>query len=155
MANIAFCIALGRAVELYSRVKSNDPANSALILIPIEAAGLETDAVLIDSATVAAVLAGATNEQATMGRKTLTDADLAAFPAPDYANNRFQISLPSVTWTAATGNAIAKILVAYDPDTTSGTDSSLIPLSMFDYAVTPSGTDLTATGAVFYQATAV
>jgi hypothetical protein len=33
--------------------------------------------VLIDKDDLAAVLAGATNEQTTMGRKTLTDADLA------------------------------------------------------------------------------
>jgi hypothetical protein len=118
MANIVFNIAKGRVVELYNRVKSNDPANSALILVPIETSGLETDAVLIDKDDLAAVLAGATNEQTTMGRKTLTDADLAALPAPDDTNDRYDISLPTVTWTAATGNAISKILVCYDSDTT-------------------------------------
>ena len=48
MSNIVFNIAKGRVVEYYNRVKSNDPANSALILIPIETSGLEADAVLID-----------------------------------------------------------------------------------------------------------
>jgi hypothetical protein len=65
--------------------------------------------VLIDKDDLAALLAGATNEQTTMGRKTLTDADLAAFPAPDDTNDRYDVSLPTTTWTAATGNAISKI----------------------------------------------
>lgn len=153
MANITFNIAKGRVVELYNRVKSNDPANSAFLVIPIETTGLESDAVLIDKDDLAAVLAGATNEQTTMGRKVLTDAELAALPAPDDANDRFDLQLPTVTWVGATGNAISKMLVAYDADTTSGTDASIIPLTMFDYVATPSGTDIQVTGAAFYRAT--
>ena len=152
MANIVFNIAKGRVAELYNRVKSNDPANSAIILVPIETSGLEADATLIDVDTLAALLAGTTNEQSTMGRKTLTDADLAAFPAPDDANDRMDLSLPTVTWTAATGNAISKIAVCYDADTTSGTDSNIIPLTMFDFVQTPSGADIQATTGVFYRA---
>jgi hypothetical protein len=151
MANIVFNIAKGRVVELYNRVKSNDPANSAIILVPIETTGLETDAVLIDKDDLAAVLAGATNEQTTMGRKTLTDADLVALPAPDDTNDRFDISLPTTTWTGATGNAISKLLVCYDSDTTGGTDSSIIPLTMFDFAMTPSGADIQMTTGVFFR----
>jgi hypothetical protein len=152
MANIVFNIAKGRVVEYYNRVESNDPANSALILVPLETSGLESDATLIDKDDLAAVLSGTTNEQTTMGRKTLTDADLAALPAPDDTNDRYDVSLPTVTWTAASGNAISKILVCYDPDTTGGTDSSIIPLTMFDFAQTPSGADIQMTGAVFFRA---
>lgn len=152
MANIVFNIAKGRVAELYSRVKSNDPANSALILVPIETSGLEADAVLIDKDDLAAVLVGTTNEQTTMGRKTLTDVELAAFPAPDDTNDRMDVSLPTVTWTAATGNAISKLLVCYDGDTTSGTDANIVPLTLFDFVVTPSGTDVQMTGGPFYRA---
>ncbi len=152
MANIVFNIAKGRVVEYYNRVKGNDPANSALILIPIETSGLQSDATLIDMDDVAAVLAGATNEQTTMGRKTLTDAQLATLPAPDDSNDRFEVSLPSVTWTAASGNAISKILVAYDADTTGGTDANLLPLTMFDAAATPDGNDLVLNAGVFFRA---
>lgn len=152
MANIVFNIAKGRVAELYDRVESNDPANSALILIPIETSGLESDATLIDADTVAAVLAGTTNEQTTMGRKTLTDADLAAVPAPDDTNDRNERSLPTTTWTGATGNAISKILVAYDSDTTGGTDANLVPLTMFDFVQTPSGADIQMTTGVFFRA---
>jgi hypothetical protein len=135
MANITFNIAKGRVVEYYNRVKSNDPANSALILVPIETTGLETDAVLIDKDDLSALLAGATNEQTTMGRKTLTDADLAALPAPDDVNDRFDISLPTATWVG-----------------TAGTDANIIPLTMFDFVITPTGADVQMTGGVFFRA---
>jgi hypothetical protein len=55
MANIVFNIAKGRIVEFYNRVKGDDPANSALILVPIETSGLEADATLIDKDDLAAV----------------------------------------------------------------------------------------------------
>ncbi len=152
MANIVFNIAKGRVVEYYNRVKSNDPANSALILVPIETSGLEADSVLIDKDDLAAVLSGTTNEQTTMGRKTLTDAELAAVSAPDDTNDRNECDLPTVTWTAASGNAISKILVCYDPDTTGGTDSAIIPLTMFDFAQTPSGADIQMTTGTFFRA---
>lgn len=153
MANITFNIAKGRVAELYNRVESNDPANSALILVPIETSGLESDATLIDKDDLAAVLSGTTNEQTTMGRKTLTDSDLAAFPAPNDTSDYMSLNLPSVTWTAASGNAISKILVCYDSDTTGGTDSAIIPLTMFDFAATPSGLDITMNSGEFYRAT--
>lgn len=151
MSNIVFNIAKGRVVELYHRVENADPANSAIILIPIETTGLEADSVLVDADSVADVLAGTTNEQSTMGRKALVAADLAA-PAPDDTNDRYSLSLPTTTWTAASGNPISKILVAYDLDTTGGTDSSLIPLTLFDFVITPDGSDVDATGAEFYRA---
>lgn len=152
MANIVFNIAKGRVVEYYNRVENNDPANSALILVPIETSGLETDAVLRDKDDLAAVLSGATNEQTTMGRKTLTDAQLAALPAPDDTNDRYDVSLPAVTWSAAAGNAISKILVCYDSDTTAGTDANIIPLTMFDFVVSPTGADIVLNSGVFFRA---
>ena len=152
MANIVFNIAKGRVVEFYNRVENNDPTNSALILVPIETTGLEADATLIDVDTLTALLAGTTNEQTTMGRKVLTDVELAALPAPDDTNDRYDVSLPTVTWTAATGNAISKIAVCYDSDTTTGTDANIIPLTMFDFVLTPDGSDIQMTGGVFFRA---
>ena len=152
MPNITFNIAKGRVVELYNRVKANDPANSALILVPIETTGLEADAVLIDKDDLAALLVGTTNEQTTMGSKTLTDADLAALPAPDDTNDRFSLNLPTTIYVAATGNPISKFAVCYDSDTTTGTDANILVLTMFDFAQTPNGSDIQLTGAEFYRA---
>ena len=152
MANIVTNIAKGRVKEFYNRVKSNDPASSALILVPIETTGLETDAVLKDKDDLAAWLSGTTNEQTTMGRKTLTDADLAALPAPDDGADTNSVALPTTIWTAATGNAISKILVCYDADTGAGTDTDIIPLTMFDFAITPDGSDIQMTLGTFFTA---
>lgn len=152
MANLVFNIAKGRVVELYNRVESNDPTDAALVLVPIETSGLEGDSTLIDADTLAALLAGDTNEQTTMGRKVLTATELASLPAPDDSNDRYDVSLPTVTWTAASGNAISKIAVCYDPDTEGGTDSNIIPLTLFDFAITPDGSDVEMTGGVFFRA---
>lgn len=152
MANIVFNIAKGRVIELYNRVESNDPTNSALIIVPIETSGLEADSVLIDKDDLAAVLSGTTNEQTTMGRKTLESAELASLPAPTDASDYYEVSLPTVTWTAATGNAISKLLVCYDSDTTGGADSAIVPLTMFDFVITPSGADIQMTTGAFFRA---
>jgi hypothetical protein len=151
MANIVPNIAKGRNVELYRRVKNADPSTCALLLVPIETSGLEADSVLIDKDDLAAWLSGATNEQTTMGRKVLVAADLAALPAPDDTNDRYDISLPTVTWTAAAGNAISKILVCYR-NATADADSAIVPISQFDFVVTPSGTDIQMTTGVFFRA---
>ena len=150
MANIVCNIAKGRIVELYNRVKSNDPAASTLVLVPLETSGLEADSVLVDKDDLAAFLSGTTNEQSTMGRKILTDADLVALPAPDDSNDRYDIALPQVTWTAASGNPISKILVCYSPS--AGADSTIIPLCYFDRAETPSGSDIVLSAGAFFRA---
>src|SRR6185369_12145970 len=146
MADFVFNIAKGRVVEYYNRVKSNDPANSALIIIAIDANG-DTDATMKDRDDIAALLGGTANEVTNSGyaRKTLTDSDLAALPAPDDTNDRYDIDLPDQTWSAiAAGTAWTDLIVAYDPDTTGGTDSTLIPLTLHDFAVTPDGSDIVA-----------
>lgn len=145
MADFVFNIAKGRVAELYNRVKSNDPANSALIIVVIDANG-DTDAAMKDRDDLAALLGGTANEvtNTNYARKTLTDADLAAF-APDDTNDRVDLDIPDQTWTAvAAGTAWTDLLVCYDPDTTGGTDSAIIPLTCHDFPVTPDGSDITA-----------
>jgi len=149
MANIVFNIAKGKVNEYYDRVNDNDPATARLVLVPIETSGLESDATLIDVDTLAALIAGATNEQTTMGRKYLTDSDLAA-GSPTDASDYNDRTLPTVTWSGATGNAISKIAVCYDPATSA--DSAIIPLTMFDFVQTPSGADIQMTTGVFFRA---
>ena len=141
MTDFVFNVALGRVRTYYDNVNDNNPANSALILVPLETSGLVADDTLKDYDDLSALLAGATNEQTTMGRKTLTDTDLAA-SAQDDTNNRLDLDLPDVTWTAATGNAISKVIVCYDGDTTAGTDANIIPVFSWDFAVTPDGSDV-------------
>lgn len=152
MANIVFNVGKGRVVEYYFRVENNDPSTAALVLTPIETSGLEADSALIDSDTVTDVVDGTTNKQTTMGEKVLTDAELAAFPAPDDGADRYDVSLPQVTWTAASGNPISKILVAYRPNTGSPSDATDIPLTLFDAVATPDGNDIVLQAGVFFRA---
>lgn len=158
MANLVFNYALGGVAEFYRRVDTNDPANSALILLIINANG-DTDATMRDRDDIAALLGGTANEvtNPNYGRKVLTDADLVAF-APDDTNDRVDLDIPDQTWTAvAAGDPWTDAIIAYDPDTTGGTDSALIPLTLHDFPITPDGSDITlqVAAAGFYRATPV
>lgn len=149
MADFQFNVSLGREVEFYNRVDTNDPANSALILVVLAESGLESDAVLKDKDTLADVVSGATNEvtNTNYARKTLTDADLTAYTVDD-TNNQILLTLPSQTFsTILAGNAWRKLLVCYDSDTTAGTDANIIPITAHDLlingtAVVPTGSDI-------------
>ena len=145
MADFVFNVAKGRVAEFVNRVKSNDGANSALIVVAIDANG-DTDATMKDRDDLAALLGGTANEVTNSGyaRKVLTDADLSAI-APDDTNDRMDVDIPDQTWTAiAAGTAWTDLIICYDPDTTGGTDSSIIPLTCHDFSVTPDGSDITA-----------
>jgi hypothetical protein len=149
MGAFTFNQALGREVELYGRVDGNDPSNSALIMVVLAAAGLESDDVLKDKDTLADVVSGSTNEVANTGysRKTLTDTALAAYTVDD-TNDRILLVLPLQTFTTiSAGDAWSKVLICYDSDTTSGTDANIVPVTAHDLriggtVVVPNGGDI-------------
>ena len=147
MANFIFNAAKGR-LAYYATLPA---ASDALIVIPLEATGIEADATMKDYDDVAALLSGTSNEQATMGRKTVS---ASVTVTVDDTNDWVDVDMPDQTWTGATGNPIAALVIAYDPDTGAGTDSSLIPLVKLDCAMTPDGSDFTAqmAAAGFYRA---
>lgn len=158
MADQPFNIAKGRAIEFYNRVKANDPAASALIIVALKVA--EADDTLNNYDDLGALIAAAGNTEADFtnyARKVLTDAELAALPAADDTNNRFDIDLPDQTWTAAGGaanNSLVKLLVCYDADAGAGADANIIPIAHLDFVATTDGTDLTFAfnAAGFYRA---
>lgn len=152
MSDLVFNIAKGRVAELYNRVDTNDPSNSALIIVPVDV-GATTDATIRDFDTLAAVLAGGVTERTTGGwnRKTLTDADIAAMTVDD-GNDRMPLDLPDQTWTSVTSGAVTDLIICYDSDTTGGTDSNIVPLTMHDFAITPDGSDVIATITDFFRA---
>jgi hypothetical protein len=155
MANLVLNIALGRVAELYNRVDTNDAANAVLLVIAFNSTA--TDATIKDLDTVALIEADANTAEVTnsgYARKTLTDADLVAF-APDDANDRVDLDIPDQTWTAVgAGSAWTDLCIAYDADSTAGTDANVVPMTWHDFAVTPSGTDIVAqiAAAGFYRA---
>jgi hypothetical protein len=136
MADFAYNIAKGRAVY-YATLPA---ANDALIVIPIEATGVEADDTLNNYDDLSALLAAANNEQTTMGRKTITSVTVTV----DDTNNRVDCDFADPVWTAATGNAVSDLIIAYDNDTTGGGDANIVPMTQHDFAVTPDGSDSTA-----------
>lgn len=147
MADQIANISKGRFVEFYNRVENNDPANSAFVFMVLATSGLESDATLIDFDSFSALVAGATNEVTNTNyvRKTITDADLAALPAPDDTNNRYDVDFPDLVWNPgpSAGDGWSRLALGYDSDTTAGTDANIILVATFDFVVTPDGNQVT------------
>lgn len=141
MADGVFNIAKGRIAYYASLPATND----ALVLLLLKSAGLEADDTLNNYDDLAALLAAANDEAdaTNYARKTVTSSITVTV---DDTNNRVDIDMPDPTWTALGGgsnNTIGKLLVCYDPDTTGGTDSTIVPLTYHDCTLTTDGTDVT------------
>ncbi|MET8080015.1 hypothetical protein [Streptomyces sp. NPDC005303] len=145
MANLVFNVALGRVASLAALPAAND----GLVLIALEASGLEADSVLRDKDTLTDVVSGTTNEQTTVTRKALTSVTVTV----DDTNDRVAIDAADVTYTSPTGNPVGAFVICYDPDTTSGTDADLIPLTKHDVTWTPDGNNFTLTISDFCRTT--
>ena len=152
MGNVVFNVALGK-VKYYAELTGG--ANDALIVVLLKSAGIEADATIRDHDDLAALLAAANDEAdfTNYARKTISSATITV----DDTNNWVDIDIADQTWTSAgggTNNTLAGLLVCYDPDTTAGTDSSIVPLTKHDFSVTTDGSDLTAqiAAAGFYRA---
>jgi len=131
MSSIQFNISKGREVEFYNRVDTNDPTNSALIMLVLAAGGEGVNSTAMrDYDTVSALLVS--NPEVTntgYSRKTLTDSSLSAFTVDD-TNNWILLTLPLQTFsTISAGDTWDIVVVAYDPDTTGGTDANLVPIT--------------------------
>lgn len=133
MASVQFNISKGREVEFYERVNTNDPANSALVMMVLETGSTNGLAGLPDFDTFAAITAGGYTEVNNAGysRAVLTDADLAAW-TPDDTNNRILLVLPLQTFgspNVTAGDNWDLVVVGYDNDTTGGTDANIVPIT--------------------------
>lgn len=158
MANQFFNVAKGRPHEFWRKVVGNDPANSAIIGILLKTTA--ADATLIDLDTVADILAGSSVEAdfTNYARKVWTDADLSN-PTVDDTNDRVDGLLTD--WVianagGASNNTLVKIILAYDNDTTGGTDANLVPILHADLSQTTNGDQLTVkptTASIAWRAT--
>lgn len=137
MADFIANISLG----IWKRYFQLPETADAIIVVVLESTGLEADATLRDYDDLSALLAGTTNEQTTMGRKTISASITITV---DDTNNRLDVDVPDQVWTAATGNAVGALLFCYDNDTGAGTDANIVPVSKHDFTVTPDGSDVTA-----------
>jgi hypothetical protein len=148
VADLVLNMAKGRFVELFTRVDTNDPASSAIIVVPV-AAGATTDATIRDYDTLSAALAGLTERTANgWNRKTLTDTDITV-AAPDDTNDRYDITIPDQTWTPTNGSdTVSDLLICYDNDTGAGTDANIVVMLCLDFVITPDGSLVTADAGV-------
>ena len=146
MADFVFNIAKGKVAELHDRVDGNDPSTSGLLVVLLKS-GVESDALMKDRDTLAAVLGASTECDFTnYARKELTDADISASVVDD-SNDRNEADIPDQTWTSAgggTNNTIAKLLICYIPSVGVSADSAVIPLCAYDFSITTNGGDITA-----------
>lgn len=155
MADFVFNRAKGRAAEWAERVEGNDPTNAVFQWSLWNMA--QSDATNKDLDDLAAIEASGSNAELTSGtnanyaRKTLANGALTI--TYDDTNDRVDVDCADQTWTAlGAGTAITDAVCSYDSDSTGGTDSTNLPVSQHDFVITPDGSDVTATIAVFYRA---
>jgi len=145
MTDIILNIAKGRIAHYASLPGTND----ALIAVPLEASGLVADSTMVDYDTLAAILAGASNEQTTVGRVTLTNVTVTVNDTDD----RVDIDADPIAYAAPTASAaVGAFVICYDPDTTAGTDADLIPLGKYGVTWTPDGNAISFAVADFARA---
>ena len=146
-ANQIYNIALGRGAEWVNRVNSNDPTNSVIVWDLLATSGLESDATLKDKDDFSALVSGATNFATGTGwaRKTL-DQTGGLVVTVDDTNDRTDIDMPDLTWTAVANAAddVSALVSGYDSDSTAGTDANIIPWTQHDFLIQPDGSDVTA-----------
>lgn len=140
MGDIQFNIAKAKSGTYLDQV---GVGNARLIAVLVKASGLEADNTLKDHATLAAILAGTTDECdfTNYQRKVISSVTNTV----DNTNDWFNSDTADLIWTTAggaTNNNIGAVIFCYDSDTTSGTDSNIIPLYKMDYTETTTGSDL-------------
>lgn len=128
-------VSLGKEMELFDRVRTNDPANSVLTAVVL-AAPAEPVATLRGYATLATLLAA--NPEVTntnYARIELASGDLSAIDL-DSTLHVATASLPVLVWDAgggpAPGSAWDYLALCYDGDSTGGTDANIIPITFHE-----------------------
>jgi hypothetical protein len=142
VATLLFNIAKGRVHEFARRAADNDPTNAGFKFLWLETAGLESDATLIDKDTVTDLLSGSTNEQTNLARVTTVSGGTITI---DDTNDRVDLKVASIgspLYTGLSGNAVSKLVLAYDPNISSPNDAVSIPILMMDWVFTPNGTNV-------------
>jgi hypothetical protein len=156
MADFIYNQAKGKFAEWASRVNTDDPTNSVIVVELINTT--QTDATLKDLDDFSAIEADASTAELTSGgnanyaRKSLNQAAGITITIDD-TNDRVDVDYADQTWTAlGAGTAITDLVFGYDSDSTAGTDAAIKPISQHDFGITPDGSDVTATIAVAQRA---
>lgn len=133
MADFVFNIAKGAFAE-----KARDDATKFGVLL---LKTVESDALMMDRATITALLTGSTEANFTnYARKTPITATLTV----DTTNDRVDVDMPDQTWAVAggaTNNTLAKLVTFYED---AAADATRVPITAHDFVATTDGTDLIA-----------
>lgn len=138
-----FDYAKGRYVEKFMLPIGGDN----IIVVLLQASGLQADASLRTNATLAALLS-AGNSEATFtnyARKVLAAADITvSINTGTHVNT---VDIVDQVWNAAggaTNNSVGALITCYRP-TSGSADSAILPLTKHDYVISTTGGNLTAT----------
>lgn len=143
MAAFVFNAAKGKVVYYAGLPASND----AIVIVLLKSGNLEAGATMKDYDTLSALLAGTSDEAdfTNYARRVLSSGFTITI---DDSANEVDIDQADQQWTNAGGavnNSLGKVLFCYDPDSTSGTDADIIPLTAHDFVATTDGRTLTMT----------
>src|SRR6266496_3073550 len=110
MANHAFNIVKGRAIELVTRVKNGDPAAARLYVIPLSTT--PTQATAEDTDDFAALITAGAVELTTGGwaRITIAAADITAL-SPDDTNNRYDADFIDLAFGSPSAGSTTSLVV--------------------------------------------
>lgn len=150
MSDFVFNVAKGR-VRTYAQLAS---ASDGLVVVLLKSSGLEADDALKDHDTLAALLAASNDECDFTGyaRKALA----GITDVVTDSTNRWDSDANDLTWAAPAGNAASaagsgagnnitgKLVICYDPDTGTGSDTELVPLTAHDFVASTDGNELDA-----------
>jgi hypothetical protein len=142
MANYVFTTGLGKTAQYVQNVL--DGGNDAIVWVPMATSGTAEQGEGLT--TLAAVEADANfSEQTGTGWSRViqdeTGDSLAV--AFDTTNNRVEADSADLVWAGPSSGNTTGVIACYDPDTTTGTDTDLIPLVHLDMAVTQNGQQVT------------
>ena len=157
MADFVFNVAKGHVSEFASRILANDPAASAFIFLLLD--NSVADATAEDYDDLSLVLGDAGTLEATAvtnyGRVTLDDVGDGLTRTIDDSNNRIDIDVSDITFTAL-GNGVNALLsdciFGFDSDTGAGTDVNIVPCTQHDFVIQTDGSDVTAQVTNFFRA---
>jgi hypothetical protein len=143
MANYVFgTTGLGRAAAYVADVLAG--GNDAIVWVPMATSGTAEQAEALT--TLAAVESDANfSEQTGTGWSRVTQDETGDGLAVtfDATNNRIELDSNDLVWAGPSSGNTTGVIACYDPDTTGGADSDLIPLVHLDMAVTQNGQQVT------------
>lgn len=143
MANYVFgTTGLGRVAGYVADVLAG--GNDAIVWIPMATSGTAEQAEALT--TFQAVEADANfSEQAGTGWSRIVQDETGDGLTLTYdaTNNRNECDSNDLVWAAPSSGNTVGVIACYDPDTTGGDDSTLIPLVHLDMVVTQNGQQVT------------